>query len=192
MKTPAEAQLGSRGSKGSPYCAKKNGRVLRPTHLTLGTALLAGGLTLFTSVFPFVDLAYRSESAHVAVETTAALAALLVAYLVWGRFRQRRRSSDLLVVAAFAFLGVSNFFFAALPAALPSVVAPGSFSTWAPLCASLLGTLVLATSAFVPPHRRVLSRTTPLVVGLALASTGWAAAASSPRSPISRSCRPCP
>jgi signal transduction histidine kinase len=160
--------------------------VLRPTHLTLGTAFLAGGFTLFTSVFPFVDFAYRSKSAHVAVETTAALAALLVAYLVWGRFRQSRRSSDLLVVAAFAALGVSNLFFAVLPAALPSVGSFGSFATWAPLSGSLLGTIVLAASAFVP-HRRVLSRRTPLLVGLAgvlaLAVTAAIVAAFSGRLP---------
>lgn len=141
--------------------------VLRPTHLTLGTALLAGGFTLFASVFPFADFAYRSKSAHVAVETTAALAALLVAYLVWGRFRQRRRSSDLLVVAAFALLGGGSFFFAALPAALPGVAALRSSAMWAVLCTSLLGTLVLAIAAFVPVHRRVRSRRIPLVVGLA-------------------------
>jgi signal transduction histidine kinase len=162
--------------------------VLRPTHLTLGTAFLAGGFTLFTSVFPFVDFAYRSGSAHVAVETTASLAALLVAYLVWGRFRQSRRSSDLLLVAAFAFLGVSNLFFAVIPAALPSVGARGSFATWASLSASLLGTTVLAASAFVPPHRRVLSRRTPLLVGLAgvlaLAVTAAVVAALSGRLPV--------
>lgn len=162
--------------------------VLRPTHLTLGAALLAGGFTLFTSVFPFIDFAYRSESAHVAVETTAALAALLVAYLVWGRFRLRRRASDLLVAAAFAFLGVSNLFLAALPAALPSISSLSAFATWAPLCTSLLGTLVLATAAFVPVHRRVHSRTTPVVVGLigliVLATTAGVVAALSARLPV--------
>src|SRR5918992_2534917 len=178
-----------RGSKGGLSCAKKNERVvLRPTHLTIGTALLAGGFTLFTSVFPFVDFAYRSASAHVAVETTAALAALLVAYLVWGRFRQRRCTSDLLVVTAFAFLGVSNLFFAVLPAALPSVGALDSFATWAQLSASLLGTIGLAASAFVAPHRRVLSRRIPLVVGLAgvlaLAVTAAIVAALSGRLPV--------
>ncbi|MDP8969587.1 MAG: hypothetical protein M3N52_03635, partial [Actinomycetota bacterium] len=52
------------------------------------------------------------------LETTEAWIALLAAYLMFGRFRQRRQAGDLLLVYALALFGFTNLFLSALPGAL--------------------------------------------------------------------------
>jgi signal transduction histidine kinase len=119
------------------------------TVLTVRVALAAAAVTVAVVALPFVRFAYRAPALHVALETANALIALLVGYLVYGRFRQSRRTQELLVVLALCTVALANLVLTAVPVA----VAMGrgeDFSRWAAVGIRLLGTLLLATAALVP------------------------------------------
>ncbi|TML19458.1 MAG: sensor histidine kinase [Actinobacteria bacterium] len=127
---------------------------LRPRYLTLAAADLAGAVTIAALLRPEVQFAYRAPSLHVMIETTAAMAALIAAYLVYGRFSHSRSTSDLLLLAALAFLSVTKF---VVPIASGHLVQNSErFAAWAALTASVLGSALFAASALVParPLRR--------------------------------------
>lgn len=134
---------------------------------TIATAAIAAALTLLISLLPFVYFAYRSRSTHVAIETAAALIALLASYLVFERFRRDTRLNNLLLAAALFLFAFTNLFFSALPAMLEA--RPGAFSTWAPVAGRVLGATALAVSAFAPGTclRRPRTAASGLLVGCA-------------------------
>jgi signal transduction histidine kinase len=82
------------------------------------------------------------------VETVAAMAALIAAYLVYGRFTHSHSASDLLLLAALAFLSITKF---VVPLSSGRVLQNADrFAAWAALTASVIGAAVLAASAFAP------------------------------------------
>ena len=134
----------------------------RSTAPVLATAIFAGFVTALLAVLPALQVAYRQHEVHVAFETAAALVALLASYLVFGRFRRRRRLDDLALFVALALFALTNLFFAALPAMVFDVAA-APFSTWAALLGRLLGAVALTAGAFLPVRRvRLVRRATVL------------------------------
>lgn len=129
---------------------------LRPAQFVAATASFGAALTLAVVALPFVRFAYRSPSLHVAIETSAALVALLASYLVLGRFRQSRNLDDLLLACALTLLGLNNLVFAVLPASFPDGVSE-RFAVWSPTAGGLVGALVIAAAA-IAPRRRVAAR----------------------------------
>jgi len=113
-------------------------------------AAVATAYTLLVSVTSVVPIAYRSPSLHVAVETAAALIALLAAQLMYGRFRRSLEFSDLLLTSALALFAGSNLLFSAGPAMANA--GPGPFVTWASAAGSALATALLAAGAFARPR----------------------------------------
>ena len=127
---------------------------LRPRYLTLAAADLAGAVTIIALLRPNMQFAYRAPSLHVMIETLAAMAALIAAYLVYGRFRHSHNASDLLLLAALVFLSVTKFI---VPLSAGRVVQNADrFAAWAALTSSVLGAALLAASALVP--ERMLRR----------------------------------
>ena len=122
-------------------------RRLSPYALTVTWAALAAAATLGVAFLPFLRFAYRAPSLHVALETANALVALLLAYLIYGRFRQSGRLQELLLVGALGFVAVANLPLTAIPEA---VAADENLSEWAPLGVRLVGTVSLAVAAMVP------------------------------------------
>lgn len=120
--------------------------------LALTTALAGAGVTLLFALSPGLHVAYREPSLHAALETATALAALLAAYLAFGRYRTRPTVDALLLVCGLALLGASDLCFAAAPAAL-GLDARGAFSTWAVIAGRLAGASLFATSSLVPRIR---------------------------------------
>lgn len=136
-------------------------------------ALAAVLATILVAVIPELRFAYRSPSLHVAIETAAALIASLAAFLVVGRFRERRRAGDLVLASALAVLAVANLAFLAVPSALGFA---GSFTTWATLTGSLSGASLLAVAAFAPERSLVHARRAGLLaLGAVLATEAGAA-----------------
>ena len=121
--------------------------------LALRTALVAGLATLAVAALPDLDFAYPAPALRVALETANALIALLVAYLVYGRFRDGRRLQDLLLVMALCTVAVANLVLTALPSAV-ALARGEDFSRWEALAIRFIGTVVLATAALVPASRR--------------------------------------
>ena len=132
------------------------------------TAAVACVLTAAVVAVPFVAFAYRAPQLHVMLETINAVVASLVAYLVYGRFRQQRRLQALLITLALATVAVANLVLTALPDAL-GLDRVEDLNHWTPLVLRLLGTIVLATAALTPADVRVGHRST---VGITLALTG--------------------
>jgi signal transduction histidine kinase len=135
----------------------------------LATAILAGAATVLVTVLPQLDFAYRQPELHVGLESAAALIGLLASYLLFGRFRRRRRLDDLALFIALALFALSNLFFAALPAMLFDVGST-KFSTWAAVSGRLLGAAALAVGAFAPAtHVRLTARATTLALAVPVA-----------------------
>ena len=150
---------------------------LRPRTFTLLAAGVGALVTLVVTILPFVRFAYRSESLHIAIETTSALIAALAAYLIYGRVRRRCSLNDLALVAALVVFAFANLFLSALPAAF-SGEERGEFATWAPLFARLLGAAMFAASALLPPVPVTRARHVmfAVVAACSLALAGIAAA----------------
>ena len=131
--------------------------------------MVAAVFTLAVVALPSVRFGYRSPALHVALETANALVALLVGYLVYGRFRESRRIQELLLVLALCTVAVANLILTAVPFAL-AIGRGEDFSRWAAVGIRLLGTLVLTAAALVPPAATVdTQRAKRVVLTLAVA-----------------------
>ena len=129
-------------------------RAAVPLTWALGVAV---GVTAAVVLVPFLGFAYRAPALHVALETANALVALLVAYLVYGRYRERRGVQELLLVLAMCTVAVANLALSALPFAV-AIGRDQDSSRWAALAIRFLGTLLLVTAALTPAGRRVTRR----------------------------------
>jgi signal transduction histidine kinase len=137
--------------------------------VAVGTA----GATLAVLVLPFVRFAYRAPALHIVLETTNALIALLVGYLVYGRFQQSRRLQELLLVMGLCTVAVANLVLTALPTAV-TIGSDEEFSRWAALAIRFLGTLLLTAAAVTTARIHVEARralpVVLLLIGLVLAA----------------------
>jgi signal transduction histidine kinase len=87
---------------------------------------------------------YQSPAAHLVLETVDACVALLLAYLVYGRFRRTNTWQDLLLLQGLALLGTAN---ALLSVTLVQTGSLGPLDVWLPPCLRILGALLIAASA---------------------------------------------
>jgi signal transduction histidine kinase len=137
----------------------------------VATALAALCATALFVVVPQLRFAYHGETQRVALETAAALSALLAAYIVLGRFLRSRRRDDLVLSGALALLAVSNLGIALLLALHPLTI--GRLATSA---GTLTGAALLAAAAYTQPRpvrrpaRSALRMSAAALVVLALAS----------------------
>jgi signal transduction histidine kinase len=151
-----------------------------PAVLTGGVAMVAAVFTLVVVALPSVRFGYRAPALHVALETANALVALLVGFLVYGRFRQSRRTQELLLVLALCTVAVANLVLTAVPVAV-AIGRGEDFSRWAAVGIRLLGTILLTAAALVPPAATLDTRrakravlTLAVVVGtVAVAGIVW-------------------
>jgi signal transduction histidine kinase len=127
------------------------------------TATAGLALTLLFNAFRSLEPAYQNRSLHVAKETAAALVLLLVAALLFGRFRRSGRLLDLLALAGVVVLAGKNLVFSVLTAILTET--SGGLTTWRTTGAGMLGAGLLAASALAPERvvrdrRRAIAFTT--------------------------------
>jgi signal transduction histidine kinase len=136
--------------------------------------LIALGAVVLTAlpVFTHFRFFYRSEALRVFLETIQAVVAVLVALLLYGRYRRSALCGDLLAAYGLFVLGSANVFVALLPVygVLPPRRSFDGFSTWVPLVARILGALALAGAALLP--RRWLRLRRPVqAMGAALGAS---------------------
>jgi len=156
---------------------------IEPRQLTSVTAAIAIGVTLLVIVVPALRFAYRAPGLHMVLETAEGCVALVVAYLVAGRFREHRCWQELLLVLGLGVLAVANLVLSAIPLALAQ---DEELNRWAPLVVRLVGTLLVAAAALTPDgadvprgrERPVLLTGAALLVLLGLG--GWWAGANLP------------
>ena len=125
------------------------------------TATAGLALTLLFNAVRSLEPAYQNRSLHVAKETAAALVLLLVAALLFGRFRRSGRLLDLLALAGVVVLAGKNLVFSVLTAILTET--SGGLTTWRTTGAGMLGAGLLAASALAP-ERVVRDRRRALIV----------------------------
>jgi len=132
---------------------------------TLGFAAAAAALTAATSLIPGFTLAYSSPQLHIALDTATALISFLVAYLVYGRFRERKRLDDLMLASALVLTASTSLVFSAVPHTVPAEGAR-NFSVWASVGGAVLGALTLALAAFAPATRVSSPRRATVIAAL--------------------------
>ena len=132
---------------------------------TLAFAGAAAALTATTSLVPGFTLAYSSPQLHIALETATALISFLVAYLVYGRFRERKRLDDLMLASALVLIASTSLVFSAVPHTVPAEGAR-NFSVWASVGGAVLGALTLALAAFAPATRVSSPRRATVIAAL--------------------------
>lgn len=106
---------------------------------------LLTGLILGT---PFLDSGYRSPSAHLALDAVDACVALLVSYLVFGRYSRQRRLPDLLLANGLLLLAVPGLGLSFATEELSGSI-PGTLDVWLPLAIRVMGALLIAAAALV-------------------------------------------
>jgi signal transduction histidine kinase len=156
------------------------GRVAQPSAAALAAAaaLVAAVFTVAVVVLPFARFAYASPALRVMLETVNAVIALVVGYLVYGRFREGRRLQDLLLGLALCTVAVASLVLTAVPSALEDALG-ATTSSWVPLGFRLVSATTLAAAALVPGTRRVDRSRAALTTGLfalALVAVGVAGA----------------
>ena len=141
-------------------------RLRRPAATLSATTLLIGGaLTLVVLALPFLRAAYRAPALHVMLETCNALVALLVGYLVLGRFRQNHRLQTLLLALALGTVAVANLVLTALPSAVV-VGRTAELGTGSPVAVRMLGTILFVAAALTPLTARIERRRAVVVASL--------------------------
>lgn len=118
-------------------------RNLTAAGLAVGVAVTA--LVLWS---PFVAFGYRNPSLHLVLDTVDACVALLVAYLVYGRYARAGRLQDLLLCVGLVLLAVAGLGLSSLAGALLTEPT-GRFEVWLPITVRVLGGLLIAAAALV-------------------------------------------
>jgi len=129
--------------------------------------LVCAAVTVVFVALPSLSLGYRAPALHVALETAAALIALVTAYLAFGRLEREARVADLLLACGLGVLAVTNFFFRAVPSVGGD--AGDAVVVWAAIAGRLLGAGLLAAAALVPARRFARPRRAALLATLASA-----------------------
>jgi signal transduction histidine kinase len=147
---------------------------LRPRILTIAVAAAAGSLTLVASLVRSAPFAYRDVALHAAIETGAALIALLAAYLIVGRLRETARLSDLILACTLCIAAFANVGAAARTIAGRAELT--TFVTWWSVAVTTLSTTGFAAAAWA--GSRMLTRPRrDFVAGVALSMLLLTAAA---------------
>lgn len=115
----------------------------------------------------------QSPTADVALETTAALCALLFAYLLLGRFRASRGLTDLALAASIGLLGAGHLLYQMVPAALSDGTAP-AWAAWAAMATHLSAAVVYFGAALAGERSvtRPMARRAGAGCALVLAGAG--------------------
>ncbi|CAA9291999.1 MAG: hypothetical protein AVDCRST_MAG61-223 [uncultured Friedmanniella sp.] len=146
--------------------------VLRRTAAVVITGLIVTAVVLTS---PYVVFGLYSPSGHLILNSLDACIALLVAFLLHGRFMRRHRLQDLMLSQGLVFLAVAGLGLTYLSRLLPDVQ-PGTVDVWLPLGVRLAGVLLLAASALVgdrsyTPARRHRWPLVPVVSTVLVLST---------------------
>lgn len=122
--------------------------------LTAGTWVLGLATTLAVAESSHLVFGFHSRTAHVVLQTVDSCVALLVTYLLWGRFWRTRRLQDLALAQGFVLLaaagGVQMVLYAAAGATEPSRV-----DVWAAMLVRLVAIVLVLAAALVGPGRRL-------------------------------------
>lgn len=139
--------MGAPGPRGT----RRGGTASAPALTAAGWA--AGlGVTLLIVGTPYLVFAYHRPALHLVLGTVDGCVALLVAYLVYGRFLRSRRWQDLLLAQGLFLLGVAELGLV-LFLRLFDTTTPGTLDVWLPLALRTVAALLIALAALVGGRR---------------------------------------
>jgi signal transduction histidine kinase len=127
-----------------------------PMATTAAGWLLGLGTTAAVVGSQHLVFGVHSRSAHLVLDTVDSCVALLVTFLLWGRFRRSRRLQDLLLAQGLFLLAAASV----LPGAVDAVLdlgAPGTTEVWWAISIRLTAALLVVASTLAGPGRRVAS-----------------------------------
>jgi signal transduction histidine kinase len=152
----------------------------RAVWLTLAgwaVGLVVTGLVLWS---PDVLFGYRSPSLHLVVDSVDSCVALLVAYLLSGRFMRSRRLQDLLLAQGLVLLAVAGAGLSFISESLGED-RDGTFDVWLPLTLRLIGAVLILSAGLVSAAPEVPFKSgwwvlaVPAAVAVVTASLMWGA-----------------
>jgi signal transduction histidine kinase len=124
-------------------------RLGSPQSTVVAATLASAGVTAFVGLSRDAHFALRNPTLHSAIETTAAIIALVAAFLIAGRFERSRRLDDLMLAYALSLFAMTNFAFGVVPV-VGGHGSSSDFATWAGSNGRVLATTVFAAAAFAP------------------------------------------
>jgi signal transduction histidine kinase len=116
--------------------------------LTCAAWLLGAAGTLLVIGTPYLLFGYYSLSMHLILNTASAFIAVLLAYLLLGRYLRSRRLQDLLLTAALAMLAISGMG-VALAVAVFERSLEGTLDVWLPLFLSVTAASLTLIAAVI-------------------------------------------
>jgi signal transduction histidine kinase len=121
-------------------------RLPASTRIVTGVALAGAAITAAWELTRW-DHVMDAPHLDLVMETGAGIAALLVAFLLYGRFRLHRRLVDLALVCSLAMLGAAHLGYQVLP---PALADDGhtAFAAWAAMAGHLSAGVIFAAAAF--------------------------------------------
>ena len=133
-------------------------RGTRPRGRVPSAALTAAGgavgvlVTALILGTPYLVFGYHSPALHLVLGSIDACVALLVAYLVYGRFIRGRLVQDLLLAQGLFLLAIAGFALGLFLQQLDGEL-PRTFDVWLPLALRTLGALCIALAALAGSRR---------------------------------------
>ncbi len=122
--------------------------------LTLAGWLIGAVLTVVVLSGVELDFGRRNQSAHLVLNTLDACVALLVAYLLYGRWVRARSMQYLLLVQGFVLLAVAGLGLG--PAIRATVGDPsGGSDVWLPTALRVVGAILILAAALLPRQQAV-------------------------------------
>src|SRR3954470_18248290 len=146
------------------------GAVDRRRALPVLVGLTAGGwaiglvTTAVVASSTFLTFGIHSRSAHLMLDTADTCVALLLAYLLWGRFRRTRRLQDLLLAQGFLLLAASGGVLLLVHLAA-GVERPGRWDVWSAVAVRVAAAGLVLAAAAVGRDRLVASGVRLVVAG---------------------------
>jgi signal transduction histidine kinase len=106
------------------------------------------GLTVTVLILgtPYLVFGYHSPSLHLVLDSVDGCVALLVSYLVYGRFLRTRGLRELLLAGGLLFLAVAGLGLTLLLSLFPDV-RPETLDVWLPLTVRMAGASLIAAAA---------------------------------------------
>lgn len=144
------------------------------------TAAAALAVTASIALLPGLRFAYVSATTCVAMETTQALSAAVVAVLVHGRYRRSAARADLLLVVALGISAVGNLLGVVTRAATEDRMELSPVVAWSSLTTSFVAAALFTAAARLPERRvgvRLRSGRVSVLAVAAVTLAAWGLAA---------------
>jgi signal transduction histidine kinase len=125
-----------------------------PRTLTIAGWLVGVATTAAVAGSAHLVFGIHSRTAHVVLQTVDACVALLLTYLLWGRFWRTRRLQDLMLAQGFLLLASASAVQLFVNAASSSDD-PSSADVWSAMTVRVVAAVVVLLAATVGPERRL-------------------------------------